>query len=247
VTGAEHDRWQDSAAAYVLGALPEDERNGYEAHLAGCAVCREEVEQLAPAAEALPASVEPMAPPPELKSRIMAEVEREAVLLAAAGPAADRAAAEPAPRRRRRERFGWARPRLALAPVAAAAAVLVVGVAIGFGIAGLGDSGRTVTAQVDAARAPGAGAQIEVEDGAATLTAHGLPAPPSGRVYQVWLKRPGRAPEPTSALFSPSRDGTATATVPGSLDGIDQVLVTDEPMGGSRMPTREPLVVASLS
>jgi anti-sigma-K factor RskA len=243
MTGAEHDRWQDSAAAYLLGALPEDERDGYEAHLAGCAVCREEIEQLGPAAEALPASVEPMAPPPELKSRIMAEVEREAVLLAAAGPAADRAPAERAPRRR----FRWTLPRLALAPVAAAAALLVVGVAIGLGIAGLGDGGRTVTASVDAARAPGAGAQIEVEDGAATLTAHGLPAPPSGRVYQVWLKRPGRAPEPTSALFSPSRDGTATATVPGSLDGIDQVLVTDEPMGGSRMPTREPLVVASLS
>jgi anti-sigma-K factor RskA len=238
----DHDRWQDSAAAYLLGALPEDEREGYEAHLAGCAVCREEVEQLAPAAEALPASVEPIAPPPELKSRIMAEVEREAVLLAAAGPGAD----EPAGRRRRR-RFRWTLPRLTLAPVAAAAAVLIVGVAIGFGIAGLGDGGRTVTAQVDAARAPGAGAQIEVEDGAATLTAHGLPAPPSGRVYQVWLKRPGRPPEPTPALFSPSRDGTATATVPGSLDGIDQVLVTDEPMGGSRMPTREPLIAATVS
>ncbi len=84
-------------------------------------------------------------------------------------------------------------------------------------------------------------------DGTATLIARGLPAPPSGRVYQVWLKRPGHAPEPTSALFTPSRDGTATATVPGLGDDVDQVLVTDEPMGGSRMPTREPLISASLS
>jgi hypothetical protein len=89
--------------------------------------------------------------------------------------------------------------------------------------------------------------QIEVDDGAATLIAHGLPEPPSGRVYQVWLKRPGLAPEPTSALFTPSRDGTATATVPGSMEGVEQVLVTDEPRGGSRMPTRQPLIAAALS
>jgi hypothetical protein len=79
------------------------------------------------------------------------------------------------------------------------------------------------------------------------LVARGLPAPPSDRVYQVWLKRRGQAPEPTSALFTPSRDGTATATVPGPLEGVEQVLVTDEPRGGSQIPTRDPLVVADMS
>ena len=49
----------------------------------------------------------------------------------------------------------------------------------------------------------------------------------------MWLKRDGHAPEPTAALFVPSRDGAATASVPGSLEGIDQVMVTDEPDGGS--------------
>jgi hypothetical protein len=66
-------------------------------------------------------------------------------------------------------------------------------------------------------------------------------------VYQVWLKRPGQAPEPTSALFAPSGDGTATATVPGEMNEVEQVLVTDEPMGGSKVPTREPLLVATMS
>ena len=42
-----------------------------------------------------------MVPPPALKARIMAEVEREAALLAAAGPEADRPARAPAPARRR--------------------------------------------------------------------------------------------------------------------------------------------------
>ena len=77
--------------------------------------------------------------------------------------------------------------------------------------------------------------------------ARGLPAPPSGRVYQVWLKRDGHAPEPTAALFMPSRDGAATASVPGSMQGIDQVIVTDEPDGGSPQPTGDLLAVADLA
>ena len=83
-TGPEHDRWEDAAATYVLGALPEGERHGYEAHLRTCPVCRDEVEDLRVAAEALPSSPPPMLPPPTLKARIMAEVEREAQLLASA-------------------------------------------------------------------------------------------------------------------------------------------------------------------
>ena len=94
------------------------------------------------------------------------------------------------------------------------------------------------------------GASAAASSSAATrarLIARGLPAPPDGRVYQVWLKRDGHAPEPTAALFKPSRDGTATASVPGSMDGVEQVMVTDEPDGGSPQPTGELLAVADLS
>jgi anti-sigma-K factor RskA len=238
----DHQRWGESAAAYLLGALPDDEVEAFERHLAECPLCREEVESLAPAAHALPSAVDPVAPPPSLKARIMAEVEREASLLAAAGPEADRPA--PARRRRRRSRLGMPR----WAPVAVAA-VLLLGVAIGVGASQLGGSGeRTVQGRVlDKARAPHAAVEVEVSSSGATLVARGLPAPPSGRVYQIWLKRPGHAPEPTSALFTPRRDGTATATVPGSLEGVAQMLVTDEPDGGSRRPTTEPLLSAAMS
>ncbi|MGY2875427.1 hypothetical protein ACVW00_002617 [Marmoricola sp. URHA0025 HA25] len=37
----------DSAAAYVLGALPASERPAFEAHLAGCPDCRQSVAELA--------------------------------------------------------------------------------------------------------------------------------------------------------------------------------------------------------
>ncbi len=235
-----HEQWADSVAPYLLGALPDDETEAFEAHLAHCADCREEVDALAPAVHALPNSVEPVAPPLALKTRIMAEVHREAELLAAAGPEADRP-----PAKRRRRRFAFGMPRLAT--LAGAAAVLFVGVAIGIGASQLGGGGpETVTAQIDASL-PGAGAEIKVEDDTAMLTAHGLPAAPEGRVYQVWLKRPGQDPEPTPALFTPAKDGTATAMVPGPLDGVEQMLVTDEPVGGSRVPTTKPFLVASMS
>ena len=240
-----HDRWADAAGSYLLGALPDDEHEAFEAHLITCAECREEIDLLAPAAHALPASVMPMAPPPALKARIMAEVEREASLLAAAGPEADRVSA-PATARRRRWTLPFAMPRLAT--IATAAALLFVGVGIGVGVTQLGgEERRTVVASVDEARAPGASAELELNDGSGTLVGHDMPAPPTGRVYQVWIKRPGEAAQPTSVLFTPNREGTASASVPGPLGDVEQVMVTHEPMGGSPEPTSDPLVVASLS
>jgi anti-sigma-K factor RskA len=235
----EHERWADSAAAYVLGALPDDECRGFEAHLATCEACRDEVRELGVAAAALPASALPLTPPPALKQRVMADVEREAALLAAAGPQADRPPRRAAPRRR----FGLAVPRAA---ALAGAAALAAGVLIGVVVDRAVDGGeRTVRAEVDRSQAPRASAALEIRDGRATLVVRRMPAPPRGRVYQVWVKRPGRPPAPTSALFSPSRTGAATTAVPGSIEGVEQVLVTHEPLGGSRAPTRKPVLAAA--
>ncbi len=90
---SEHERWVDAAGAYVLEAMPEDERDAFERHLESCSLCRGEVDELLPAVHALPMASPQMTPPPELKARIMAEVEREAALLAQVGEGADRPAA----------------------------------------------------------------------------------------------------------------------------------------------------------
>jgi anti-sigma-K factor RskA len=238
-----HETWADSVGAYMLGALPDAEREGFEDHLATCAICREDVERLRLAAEALPASPPTVAPPPELRDRIMAVVRSEAELLQAAGGRAD--ASEP-PRRRIRlgRRLPSIRPAFALAAVAGA---LAVGVAGGLSLSGgdVGPGTRTLAAQT-ADRA--VSARLVVRDGHGTLVAQRLPAPGEGRVYQVWLKRPGRAaPEPTNALFGVRRDGSASVDVPGSLAGVEAVMVTSEPDGGSESPTRRPLIVARLA
>jgi anti-sigma-K factor RskA len=228
----DHARWAEEAGAYVLGAMPSRERDEFEAHMATCAVCREEVDELRPAAEALPMASPPMLAPPELKDRIMAEVEREAALLAQAGPRADR------PERARRERrgLGWLGG-WRLAPVAAA--LLIAGVLVGTALSG--PDSRTYAFEGQAAR-------LEVEGDQATLVASDLPAPPRGRVYEVWVMPKGSdTPEPTDVLFTPRGDGSAVAAIPGSVDDIQQVLVTDEPFGGSDEPTGKLLMSAELS
>jgi anti-sigma-K factor RskA len=231
----EHERLQDAAGGYVLNALTDDEAREYEAHLATCPECRAEVSELRAAAEALPVSPPAMVPPPALKARIMAEVEREAALLASA-----RKPDRPAPaRERRRWSFGF--PRAALG---ALACVLVV-VGIGVGALVFGGSGtRTVPFESTIRQAS---AELEVDGDTATLVANNLPPAPAGKTYMVWLSRPGKAPEPTSALFTPRRDGSATASVTGDLDGVDAVLVNVEPVGGSTSPTSDVLLTAKLS
>ena len=53
--------------------------------------------------------------------------------------------------------------------------------------------------------------------------------------------------EPTSALFTPRSDGSATASVTGDLDDVESVLINTEPVGGSPAPTSQPVLTASLS
>jgi anti-sigma-K factor RskA len=237
---SEHDRWSDAVATYVLGALPEGDRAAFEGHLATCAACREELDDLRVAAEALPVAAPPMRPPPALKARIMAEVEREAELLRSAGPAADRAA--PPPRRR------FAFPRLAFPAPAAAAlacAALLVGLGVGAWLFG-SSGGHTVDFRRSPALTASATAELDVKGNNAVLVARGLPEPATGRVYQVWLQRDGQAPEPTAALFTPRRDGSAMASV-GDVKGVEKVMVSSEPLGGSPMPTRAPILVATMA
>jgi anti-sigma-K factor RskA len=228
----DHDRWNDAAGAYVLGAMPAREREDFESHLATCPECQAEVDELRPAAEALPMASPPMLPPAALKDRIMAEVEREAALLAQAGPAADR----PAPaRERRRFRFslgGWQ-----LAPVAAA--LLIVGALAGFALRG-GDGTQTFSA--------GPGAKVQVHGENATFVAQNMDAPPEGRVYEMWVVPKGEsAPKPTNVLFVPRGDGSAEAAIPGSASDIAHVLVSDEPPGGSDTPTGDVVAKADIS
>ena len=237
VPGPGHDAWADASGAWLLGAMPAQEAEAYAAHLAVCPVCRAEVDELQVAADALPASVTPVAAPPAVGARVMAEVHREAELLSAAGAGADR----PARAAGRASRTWWRWPVPALA-----AAALLLGLVVGLGAAGvLGGGDERMVPLAATGAATGAHAHL-VLDGNAQLVADHLPAPGGGRVYQVWLKAAGKAPEPTSSLFVPRRDGRATVALPASTEHMQEVMVTAEPDGGSSAPTSAPVLAAEI-
>jgi anti-sigma factor RsiW len=235
----DHERHADDAAAYLLGALNDLERQAFEAHLAVCAECREQTDALRPAAGALPRSVTPLAAPPGLKRSLMEVVH---------GEAAERA--PQSERRSLRERLADALPAFGARPAlawAGAAFLLAVGVAGGVGIGELASGGnegaRTLSASIDHTRAPSASASLVVPGSGhngAILRVHGMPQAGPRRVYQVWLQR-GREviPGPT---FVPRKDGSGAAAVPDAVDHADAVMVTRERLGGAASPSEQPIL-----
>jgi anti-sigma-K factor RskA len=231
----DHAAASEALGAYALGAVEGGEATRIATHVASCRVCFEELERLRGAVHALPELAEELEPSPALKERLMATVRKEAAATAAEKRARDR--------RSRRAGFG-----LTLRPVAgvALASVLALGGVAGYLVGDDGQSStRTVAAQVSGS-VSGAQADVLLRDGRARLVVSGMPQPPRGRVYQVWVQRAGSAPVPTAALFSPTRDGRGSVDVPGDLRGSPRVLVTDEPAGGSLVPTRAPVIAAAL-
>lgn len=228
-----HHEELETAGAWVLGALDDGETTAFADHLRSCGTCRDEVARLRVVAAALPLAAPQVGPPPELRSRIMAIVEREAELLRAAGPDADRA---PTSSRRGFWAGLLARPQLA---AAGAMALLAAGALTGFLVRGDSSVEAPVTRSVVADN--GAVGMLVIRDGDAKLVVAKMQRLPAGRVYQVWLKRHGQSPQP-DAVFAVDRAGRGSVAVRGELEGVDAVLVTSEPDGGSVLPTRDPVM-----
>jgi hypothetical protein len=231
----------DDAGSYVLRAMPEGEWERYSAHVADCQVCASKVSELAFVSDALLNAVPQLTAPDEIRSRVMSVVRAESELLLAAGPMADRPIVREPSRR-----FSLLRLRPWPATVLAAS-LLVLGIGGGALLVGGTDPAPDARTIACASAPTGASCQMRVTGDEARLVVAGLPAPPEGRIYQVWLDRDnGTAPEPTEGLFS-VRKGRASVAVPGDLSGVKQVLVTDEPLGGSEVPTRQPVIAAPLA
>lgn len=236
---SDHTRYRDDVGVYLLGAMNDLERQAFESHLKGCSDCQEELERLRPAAEALPGSVDQLAPAPALKARLMAEVEGDAAAAGQRSAAGQPAAAgEPAAGRRRGRLGGLRIPRLAYA-----AAALSLGLVIGFGIAQLGgDESRNVSVTVAKAM-PEAGGSLQISDGGATLSLHDMPALSAARVYQVWIQHGDRMVP--ARTFEVGSDGRGDVDLP-SVDDAQGVYVTREARGGARVPSEDPIVSVPL-
>lgn len=221
----EHKERREELAPYLLGALEPGEAAALEQHLAGCEECRTELEWLRPAVQVLPETVDPVEPPAELRQRIFEQVGAEA----ARGPA----------------RIGLGRRlrSLGMRPLAGLAVLaLLVALVGGYAIRD-GSSGPEATT-VSAGQAPGVTAQMVSEGDSGTLHLDHVHELPEGRVLQAWVQR-GKTVESAKTLFVPNRDGTATAAI-DDVEGVDVVMVTEEPRGGSEFPTGEPIVAVQL-
>jgi anti-sigma-K factor RskA len=221
---ADHTRWKDDVAAYVLGALEPGESAELERHLEGCADCRAELRWLRPAVDLLPEKVERVEAPPQLRAKIVEQVRSE--------PAA---AVAPFGRRR------WFRSWRALAAVGVAA--LMLAAVAGYAARG-GDSGGGGATTVAAGKPPAVTAKLVMEGDSATLRLANVDEMPENKVLEAWVQRDGEV-TPVRGLFVPDRDGRATATIP-DVRGVEAVMVTTEPPGGSDSPTGAPMVTLAM-
>jgi anti-sigma-K factor RskA len=227
----EHDnRWSDEVAAYALGALEGEEARALEAHMEGCERCRSELRWLTPAVQLLPESGERMEPPPRLRESLMTEVRADAKRAEAESGGA--------------KRGSWLDRihvgSLSWRPLAGLAVVALAVVAIGGYEIGSSDSGSGGASPPVKFSDAGVDAEMIREGDGATLKLANVKGLPDERVLEAWVQREGEI-EAVPALFVPDREGQASTTI-ADMEGVETVMVTSEPKGGSEAPTSDPIL-----
>ncbi|WP_091729260.1 anti-sigma factor [Nocardioides scoriae] len=246
------------SGAYVVDALDDEERSVFEEHLTGCRDCQVEVAELREAAAVLPESTLET-PPASLRASVLAGVAtvrplppevdaaERVVPVRDEAPTAD--VVPLAPRRRGRR----------LANLAAAAVVLGV---VGVGAvtqpwepersapsATLSVADRVLSAddaeEVTQRFPDGSSATVTRSraEGKAVLTTKRMAAPPSGRVFEMWLRDAEGRMRPAGLMTS---GGDQTFVLRGDGATATGVGITVEPEGGSSAPTSDPIAMMDL-
>lgn len=256
------------SGAYVVDALDDDERVGFEAHLPGCRDCQVEVAELRRAAGELAHEVaeEPPAAlrasvlsaisavrplPPEKSSESPVTGSRTTAPKQATPSATDDDAPGSGdgvvvPLRRRRRR---------LANIAVAAAVLGV---VGVGAVtepwasdpttptqNLSTADRVLSAEdaeeVTQRFPDGSSATVtrSVSEGRAVLSTKEMAAPPDGKAFELWLRIDGRM-APAGLMTT---GGDQTFVLSGDGAAATAVGITLEPESGSPAPTSDPIAM----
>ncbi|MDQ0117543.1 anti-sigma-K factor RskA [Pseudarthrobacter defluvii] len=154
-------------------------------------------------------------------------------------------------RKRREQRRGGSGTRRWLVGVAAAAAIALGGVGVGAYMADQNDPVNQVArandlreASVNVVGGGKATLLISASEDAAVVKMSGVPAPPAGKVYQMWL-----IPKDGSAPVSQGLMDEQALSKPAVVQGIHSAAslgITVEPAGGSKSPTLPTVAAAPL-
>ena len=239
----DRERFDELKDAFVLGALPEEERRELEEYLAAHPERQAEIDELGAVAGLLALSPREQEPSLELRRSIMDVVEAEAER----------------PRARSGSVLAGLREFLSIRNLAlGAAALLVIGL-FSWNVvlqgemrdlqsrvqsmqASEGDSRMVALEGSGPARQVSADVMI-LEDHRAVLMAEDMPPVPEDKTFQIWVIEKD-VPRP-SGVFEVGEDQVAVV-VENPVEGADAIAVTVEPEGGSPQPTTEPMLVAKL-
>lgn len=242
------DELHTLTAAYALDALGQAERDAFSRHVGRCTPCSADVTGFSATAGRLAGAVA-LAPPPHMRTAVLARVETVRQLPPRVGV-------------RRAAGFLDRLPRKAGAFVVAAS---LAGAAL-FGGAALWQTGQTDRARQEARQALARGQELrDVVTAPDARTVHGrtsggaaatvitstardkavfladrLPDAGAGRTYQLWLADHGTM-RPAGFLT-----GDGAAVLEGDLAAATAVGLTLEPAGGSPQPTTRPLILLAL-
>jgi anti-sigma-K factor RskA len=225
-------------AAHAVGSLDPGEDRQLEVHLEGCAPCRAAAATYLRTSDLLPLALDPVTPPPALRSRLLAQVHAEA-----AGVAATRARRLPW-----RERLWRALPAgRGLTVMGGLSAAAAVALAVwSFAIPHRQTAAPAVLVSRACGLTPAPSACGELTYTPAThqtvLTVQGLPALPvvneqTRGTYAVWLIHDDGSPE-LGAYLTAAPDGrTWSAVVEGNASAYRAIATTHEPRPGGTVPT----------
>lgn len=249
-TDLDEGRILEWAEVYALDAVSEEERTTIEVYISAAAqdvrtAFNERVRQARETATAAYAT-DVADPPADLLDRIMArlpEHEIEQPAARAGSTAASAGAQDELALRRHRKESRPSTGRRWLIGAAAAAAIAIGSVTVAQNLTDPSLQEQVVEAsdvRSESLEIPAGGtAEVALSEsvGAAVVTLQNVPAPPPGKVYQMWrLPESGSAPESVGTMTGEQVSDSQT-TVLKDFDDYSAVAITVEPEGGSESPT----------
>jgi len=239
------------SGAYALDALePGAERDRFTRHLSRCQSCAGEVRGFREVATAMAFAAATEAPP-GMRDRVLAAAARTRQV------PPEVAGGSHARPRRARSRAPWLPWLSGVVATASIAAAVIFGLAQ----AHTQDELNQVRAQNEAISLLLSSPQVTLlskattKGGVATVVlaaarhqlvvvTNGLPALPSGQVYQLWLI--GKTKTTSAGLLPPAQTGKTPPVLASGVVKGDTLGLTVEPAGGSAQPTTTPILALPL-